>query len=197
MLKRKIRYAAGYPRRYVLAPAQRRNCRKVVFMKKRYIYTLLFLVPGLFVSLLITLAVFATSLGTLWIYVFGDDVWPAWSAQVIPVLMLVVFSILWIGATVTGYLVGKKLEAAPGFDARHLWISLGATLLPIVIVLLHQLSIGNLGPKSDEQLCGEYCSDRGYAASSMPPRDSGERTCSCLGRHGEVEMTLPIDELPR
>ena len=98
---------------------------------------------------------------------------------------------------VKGYLVGKKLEALPGFDVRHLWISLGATLLPIVIVLLHQLSIGNLGPKSDGQLCSEYCSDRGYAASSMPPRDYGERTCSCLGRDGEVKITLPIDALPR
>ncbi len=111
--------------------------------------------------------------------------------------MLVLFCGLWIGAMVTGYLVGKKLEAAPGFDVRHLWISLGATLLPIVIVLLHQLSIGNLGPKSDGQLCSEYCLDLGYAASSMPSRDSGLRTCSCLGQRGEVEVTLSIDELPR
>jgi hypothetical protein len=166
-------------------------------MKKRYIYTLLFLVPGLFVSMLITSAVFAVAFGALWLYAFGDSTWPAWSRQVIPALMLVFFSGLWIGAMVTGYLVGKKLEAAAGFDVRHLWISLGATLLPIVIVLLHQLSVGNLGPKSDEQLCSEYCSDLGYSASSMPSRDSGVRTCSCLGRHGEVEIILPIDELPR
>jgi hypothetical protein len=166
-------------------------------MKKRYIYTLLFLVPSLFVSLLITSAVFAVAFGALWLYVLGDSTWPAWSGQVIPVLMLVLFSGLWIGAMVTAYLVGKKLEAAAGFDVRHLWIALGATLLPIVIVLLHQLSIGNLGPKSDGQLCSEYCSDLGYAASSMPSRDSGVRTCSCLGRHGEAEITLPIDELPR
>lgn len=166
-------------------------------MRKRTIYTLLFLVPGLFVSLLITSAVFAVAFGALWLYVFGDSTWPVWTGQVMPVLMLAVFSSLWLGAMMTGYLVGKKLEAAPGFDVRHFWISLAATLLPIVIVLLHQLSIGNLGPKSDGQLCSEYCSDRGYAASSMPPRDFGERTCSCLGRYGEVEMTLPIDALPR
>ena len=166
-------------------------------MKKRYIYSLLFLVPGLFVSLLITSAVFAVAFGALWLYVFGDSAWPAWSGHAMSVLMLVVFSGLWIGAIVTGYVVGKKLEDRPGLDVTHFWISLGATLLPIVIVLLHQLSIGNLGPRSDGQLCSEYCSDLGYAASSMPSRDSGERTCSCLGRHGEVEMTLPIGELPR
>jgi len=166
-------------------------------MKKRYIYTLLFLVPGLPISLLITAAVFAVAFGALWLYVFGDSRWPAWTGQLMPALMLVAFSSLWVGAMMTGYFVGKKLEAAPGFDVRHLWISLGATLLPISIVLLHQLSIGNLGAKSDGQLCSEYCSGRGYAASSMPSRDSGERTCSCLGHRGEVVTTLPIDALPR
>jgi hypothetical protein len=167
------------------------------FMKKRYIYSLLFLVPGLIISLLITLAVFAAASGALWIYVFGDNTWPAWSGRVMSALILVVFSGIWIGATVTGYLVGKKMEALPGLDIRHLWISLGVTLLSIVIVVLHQLSIGNLGPKSDMQLCGEYCRDLGYGGYSMPPRDSGERTCSCLGQRGEVKSTIPIDELPR
>ena len=98
---------------------------------------------------------------------------------------------------VTGYLVGKNLETAPGFDVRHLWISLGATLLPFVFVLQHQLRIGSLGPKSDGQLCSEYCSNRGYTTSSIPGRDSGERTCSCLGRYGEAEKTVRIDELSR
>lgn len=166
-------------------------------MKNRHIYTLLFLVPGLFMSLLITSALFAVAFGALWLYVFGDNTWPAWVGKVTPVLMFAVFSGLWIGAMATGYLVGKKLESAPGFDIRHLWISLGATLLPIVLVLLHQSSIGNLSPKPDGQVCSEYCSHHGYPASSMPPRNAGQRTCSCLGRNGEVEMTLPIDELPR
>jgi cytochrome bd-type quinol oxidase subunit 2 len=166
-------------------------------MRKRYIYTLLFLVPGLFASLLITSAVFAVVFGALWLYVFGDSPWPESSRQVLPLLMLVVFGCLWAVAIVTGYLVGKRLEAAPGFDVGHLWISLGATLLPIAMVLLHQLSVGKAGLKSDWQLCSEYCGDLGYATSSMPSRDSGDRTCSCRGQFGEAEVTLPIDELPR
>lgn len=166
-------------------------------MKKRYIYSLLFLVPGLIISLLITGALFAAAYGVLWIYVFGDNIWPAWSERVMPVLMLIVFSSLWISAIVTGYLVGKKLEALPGLDVRHFWISLGATMLSIVIVVLHQLSVGNLGPKSEGQLCSEYCSELGYVASSIPPRDSGERTCSCLGQRGKAKLPIPIDELPR
>jgi hypothetical protein len=152
-------------------------------MRKRYIYTFLFLVPGLFFSLLVTFAVFAAAYGALWLYVFGDRTWPAWAG-------------LWVVAMVAGYVVGRKLEAAPGFDARHVWLSLAATLLPIGIVLLQQLSIGNLGPKSDGQRCSEYCSALGYQASSTPPRHSGELTCSCLGQYGEVEITVPIAELP-
>ncbi len=147
--------------------------------------------------MLITWAVFAAVYGVLWIYVFGDNTWPAWPGRVMAVNMLILFSGIWVGATVTGYLVGKKMEALPGLNIRHIWISLGATLLPIVIVVLHQLSIGNLGPKSDGQLCSEYCSNLGYSASSMPPRDSGDLTCSCLGQRGEVKSTIPIDELPR
>lgn len=166
-------------------------------MKKRTIYTLLFLVPGLFVSLLITFSVFAGVYGALWLFVFGDNTWPDWTTRVAPALMLVVFSSIWIGAIVTGFLVGKKMEAAPGFDIRHLWISLGATLLPIVIMLLHQLSVGNLGPKSDGQLCSEYCSALGYDMSNMSPRDLGEQTCSCLGPKGEEEVTLSIEDLRR
>lgn len=166
-------------------------------MKKRYIYTLLFLVPGLFVSLLITFTLFAVSYGALWLFVFGDNTWPDWTEQVMPVLMLVIFSSIWIGTIVTGYCVGKKFEPSPGFDFRHLWLSLGATLLPIVIMLLHQFSIGNLGPKSDGQICREYCSGLGYDTSSISPRDFGEQTCSCISSKGEEEVTLSIDDLRR
>jgi hypothetical protein len=74
---------------------------------------------------------------------------------------------------------------------------MGATLLLIVIMLLHQFSIGNLGPKSDGQLCNEYCSGLGYDMSSMSPRDLGEQICSCIGRNGEEEKSLSIEDLRR
>jgi hypothetical protein len=69
-------------------------------MKKRYVYTLLFLVPGLTVSLLITGIVFAVVFGVLWLFVFGDSPWPALTEWLVPALMLVLFSSLWIGAAV-------------------------------------------------------------------------------------------------
>jgi len=164
-------------------------------MKKRYIYLLLFLIPGLFASVLITLALFGAAYGALWLFVYGDTAWPDWTEQVMPFLLLVIFSSTWITAIITGYFVGKKLERVSGFDVKHLWISLGFTLLTIVIMLFHQLSIGNLGPKSDSQLCGDYCSELGYDMSSVSPRDSGGKICSCLGRNGEEEISLSIEDL--
>lgn len=166
-------------------------------MRKRFIYTLLFLFPGLFVSLLVTLAMFGAAYGVLWIYAFGDSTWPAWTGWAIPVLMAIVFFSLWMSVMVAGYVVGKNLEAEPGFDIRHVWLSLAATLLPIGFALLHQLSIGNLGPKSDGQRCSEYCSVLGYQTSGTTPQHSGEQICSCLGRYGEVIITVSIAELPR
>jgi len=131
-------------------------------MGKRFICTLLFLVPGLFVSLLVTYAVVGTTHGILWIYVLGDSSWPTWTGQVLPVLLVMLFFSLWVIAMVSDFVVGKKLEAAPGFDVRHVWLSLAATLLPIGIALLHQLSMADNGPQSDGQRCTEYCSDLGY-----------------------------------
>ena len=46
-------------------------------MKKRYIYALGFGIPGLFAAGPISVILFAGLMGVLWIYVFGDQPWPA------------------------------------------------------------------------------------------------------------------------
>ncbi len=138
-----------------------------------------------------------TVLGILWLYVFGDNPWPTWIEPLISVLFLLIFSGSWLIITVAGYRVGKKLEARSGFKSKHLWLSLWATLLPIAIILLHQLGNGNLGPKSPQERCHDYCLYHGYQSSSTSPQNSGGQTCSCLGQYGAVERIQPIDQLPR
>lgn len=165
-------------------------------MRKRFIYTFLYLIPGFFVSLLITCVVFGIAYAALWLYVFGDRTRPAWTDSLMPILILIVFFGIWASIMVAGYVVGKRLESVPGFDVRHVWLSLATALLPIGIALLYQSSIGHLGLKTDSQRCGDYCKDLGYRASSITPRHSGRQTCSCLGRHGEHKATVPITELP-
>jgi hypothetical protein len=36
--------------------------------------------------------------------------------------MVTVFFSLWMSVMVAGYVVGKNLEAEPGFDIRHVWL---------------------------------------------------------------------------
>jgi len=158
-------------------------------------YTLLFLVPGCFASLLIAAVVAAAFYGALWLYVFGDEAWPAWTGQAVSGVMVLVFCCLWISTAVAGYVVGRRLESVPGFQNRHVWLAVGATLLPIAAMVFHQLSVGNLGPKSDSQLCSEHCTKLGFSASSVPPRNSGDRSCRCLGERGEPVDSVAKDEL--
>lgn len=158
---------------------------------------LLFLVPGLFVSLLITVAVFGTAFGVLWLWVYGDTSWPSWIEKVTPALMIAVFANLWVIAIVAGYVVGKKHEAAPGFDVRHVWFSLGATLLPVGIAVLHQFSVGTLGPKSDLQRCSKFCGDLGYGISGTAPHYPEDQICTCFEQNGKEKTSVPTAELPR
>ena len=166
-------------------------------MRKRHIYALLFLLPGISVSLLVTFAVFGAVFGALWLWVYGDGVWPPWVEQLAPVAIGSVFVGLCVTAMVAGYVVGRRLEAAPGLNVRHVWLSLVAALLPIGVLLLHQLSVGTLGPKTDQQRCAEHCERLGYRTAGTMPRNDGERTCSCFGERGDREVELPIADLPR
>ncbi len=82
-------------------------------MKKRYLYSLLFGIPGFFVSGMISLFVFGGLIGILWIYVFGDNPWPFPTETVLSILLVLVFLILWITSIIIGYVLGKKLEKDP------------------------------------------------------------------------------------
>jgi hypothetical protein len=139
-------------------------------MKKRYVYILLFGIPGLFVAGIISIFVFAAFTGILWLYVFGDNPWPDSGETLISVLFVVVFGVLWVGLIALGYLVGKNLETEPLVN-----------------------SVGNLGPKSDSVLCSKFCTQHGYSGSGMPPQNSGDRTCSCYDRSGSEALRIPLD----
>jgi len=103
--------------------------------------------------------------------------------------------LLWIGSIAIGYKVGKRLEASPTLNRNHIWISAGLTGLFILFLVLQQLGAGNIGPKSDSVLCSEYCVQRGYAGSGMPPQNSGDRTCSCYDSSGNEALKLPLDSI--
>jgi hypothetical protein len=161
-------------------------------MKKRYLYSLLFGVPGLAVTLLIALFLCGALAGLLWLYVFGDNPWPLTAERLLPAVFLFTFLVLWMATIVAGYRTGKRLEDTPGLDRHHVLAAAGATALPVALLLLHQLGVGNIGPKSATVRCGEFCSDHGYAGSAMPPRDSGDTTCRCFDSSGRPVISKSL-----
>jgi len=164
-------------------------------MKKRYLYALLFGIPGFFAAGIISLLAFGALIGILWLFVFGDNPWPDSPDAVLSIVLVLTFLSLWTGSIITGYAMGKKLESDPALNRIHVLISAGLTLLFILFILLQQLSVGNLGPKSEGTLCQEFCTQKGYSASGTPPRDSGDRSCICLDDFGNEALKVPLDRL--
>ena len=162
-------------------------------MKKRYIYSLLFGIPGMLVSLVVSFFIFGFVAGFLWLYVYGDALWPAAAGKMLPVLFGVCFLALWAMTLVMGYVTGKRLETTPDLNRRHVLVSAVATVLPLLLIMLHQTR--HSGAKTDSQLCSEYCSSRGYSASGMPAKDTGDRSCSCFDAAGGELLKVPLDSV--
>src|SRR6266508_5115496 len=117
-------------------------------MKKRFLYSLLFGIPGFFISAIISLIVFGAAIGILWIYVFGDNPWPSVTETILSISLVLTFLILWAATITFGYFMGKRLEKEPMLNRNHILVSGGLTLIFILFIVLQQLSVGNLGPKS-------------------------------------------------
>ena len=164
-------------------------------MKKRYLYALLFGLPGFFVAAIISLFVFGAVVGFLWLFVFGDDPWPSFPESILSILLVLTFLFLWIGSISLGYYAGKRLEQDPNLNRNHILLSAGLTLLFILFILLQQWSVGNIGPKSDSMLCSNYCSAQGYSGSGIPPQNSGDRTCSCYDVSGKEVLKVPLESI--
>jgi len=164
-------------------------------MKKRYLYALLFGIPGLFISGIVSVFIFGALLGMLWIFVFGDNPWPVQIETVTSILFVLVFLMAWIGSMALGYKVGMGLEKDPVVNRNHVLASAGLTVLFILIIILQQWSVGNLGPTSDSVICSDFCVQKGYSGSGMPPQDSGDITCSCFDDSGNEVLKIPLDEI--
>ena len=91
--------------------------------------------------------------------------------------------------------MGKRCEDEPGLNKQHVLVSVGLTVVPLVLIILHQWSVGNIGPKSDSIVCGDYCRENGYSTSSVYQENSGETMCGCYDDSGEVVMQIPLLEI--
>lgn len=162
-------------------------------MKNRYRYALLFAISGLALAAMAAFLLFGAAAGVLWLFVLGDDPWPVWTERLLPAIVGLVFLAIWTAIMAAGYRYGQAREDGRPVPRRHLLIAAGATLLPILLLVLYQLRVGNLGPKSDSLHCSDYCRDRGYAGSGMPARDSEDRSCLCYDAAGNEVLKVPLD----
>lgn len=164
-------------------------------MKKRYLYVLLFGIPGLFVAGIVSILVFAGLAGVLWIYVFGDNAWPSYAETLLSTTFVLTILTIWIVSMVLGYIVGRRLENDPVLNRNHILVSAGLTALFLLLILFQQWNVGNLGSKSDTVLCSEFCARHGYTGSGMPPQDTGDRICSCYDDAGNEVLAVPLDTI--
>jgi hypothetical protein len=44
--------------------------------------------------------------------------------------------------------------------------------------------------KTETAQCSDFCKQNGFAASGMPPRDSGENSCSCYDNSGQEVINV-------
>ena len=116
-------------------------------MKKRFLYVLLFGIPGILWSLLVAAIIFGVLSGFFWLFVYGDSAWPQAAGRMLSVAFLLVFVTACVAFMVAGYVFGKKLEAQPGFNRKHVVLSIGATVLPVALVILHQFSVNLIGDR--------------------------------------------------
>jgi len=164
-------------------------------MKKRYLYSLLFGIPGFFVSAIISLVVFGVAMGILWIYVFGDNPWPVSTEAMLSILLVLIFLILWAISITIGYFFGRRLEKDPLLNRKHILVSGALTIIFVLFIVFQQLSVGNIGPKSESVLCSDFCSQQGYSGSGIPPKNSGDRSCSCFDSLGNEVLKVPLDRI--
>jgi hypothetical protein len=165
------------------------------FMTKRYLYSILFGIPGFFVSLILSFLIFGALAGILWLFVFGDDPWSSSTDIILPLIFAVVFFVIWIALIYVGYIYGRKAEADPVQNKTHILISGGITITFIFFIVLQQFSVGNLGPKTNSELCGDFCNQQGYSSSGMPSDDSGNKTCSCFDEEGSEVLKVPLESV--
>src|SRR5262245_54866968 len=160
--------------------------------KRRHLYVLLFAVPALLVSIIAGAMMLAASAGALWLFVFGDDPWPAMTNTLLGAVFIMGATLLWVALLFVAYTVGKQQEARPTFNTWHLALSIASIVVLVAILAVRLTGIRLSGPPSDTEACATLCRGEGFVASGMPPRNSGDRTCNCYDGQGRVARRIPL-----
>ncbi|MEO8654416.1 MAG: hypothetical protein ABI409_09865 [Ramlibacter sp.] len=165
-------------------------------MKRRHLYVLVFALPALLASVMVASALFGAVAGVLWLFVFGDNAWPSSVDTVLVPLAAVALAAMWAALLSRAYAFGKRQEQTAAPMTRHVAMAAAATVLIVLLGVSYQWRVANIGPKDDGTLCSDFCRDKGYAGSGMPPRNQGAATCSCFDGQGREAVKVPMGEVP-
>ena len=113
-------------------------------MKSRYAYPLLFLVPSAVAGVIVTVLTAAAGAGILWLFVYGDDPWPARTDGLLMSLAALIGLLVLVACLLTAYRVGKSQESRGGLRKAHVLVALGLSAGLPLLVLFHQWQVGNL-----------------------------------------------------
>ena len=163
-------------------------------INRRHVYVLLFAVPALLLSIIAAALMLAASAGALWLFVYGDDPWPNMANVLLGAIFLLVAAALWLALLFVAYTVGRQQEGERPLNKRHVALSFGATVVLAAIIIVRLAGLNVAGARSDSVVCADLCRSEGFTASGLPPRDSGDRTCSCYDAQGQEvrRVTLPL-----
>jgi len=114
-------------------------------MKARFAYPLAFFIPSAMAALLSAIVVGGAAGGILWLFVFGDDPWPAGTDKAVMTLVALVAGATLAALLFAGYSFGKKREVHGGLSRQHLMLAFAISVLLPALALLYEWQVGNLG----------------------------------------------------
>lgn len=115
-------------------------------MRARFSYPLAFLVPSAMAAVLLAVLVAAAGAGILWLFVFGDNPWPAGADGALMALAAFVAAGALMLLLLASYSFGKRRETYGGMAKRHLVLALAVSIAIPALVLFYEWQVGNLGP---------------------------------------------------
>jgi hypothetical protein len=156
---------------------------------------LLFAVPIALAAMVVAFVAFGMAAGSIWLFVAGDNAWPAGTDTVLVAVFVLAFAGTAAALVRLAYIAGKRREGEESGNARPALVAGGATALLVLAMAAYQWHVGNIGPKVDSLVCSEYCAAKGFSGSSMPPRNAGTATCGCIDAHGHEAIRTPMDRI--
>jgi hypothetical protein len=168
---------------------------KKIQLKKSIVYVLLFSMPALLAAIIISLFLFGAAAGFFWLFVFGDNPWPHFADMILTAVYILVFFSVWSGLLYAAYAFGNKQPDELPLNTRHVMMSIRATALLSLFVLVYQWKVGNIGSKPESVMCMEFCQAKGFTSSGMTPQNEGDVMCSCFDQQGKEIVKVPMSKV--